>query len=127
MQINEVISPLKQFIATVKVKGSQARTIIDAESASQAKLLLAHQYGEKNVVSVSHIHLDEQVIAQPIASQIKHERLVKWLTNKLTLSNNTPRFTQQDVHKAVERYKMRQKRVNLEIEKQQKLRLARNK
>jgi hypothetical protein len=127
MQINEVISPLKKFIATVKVKGSQARTIVDAESASQAKVLLAHQYGEKNVVSVSHIHLDEQVIAQPTASQIKHERLVRWLTNKLTLSNNRPRFTQQDVHKAVERYKTRQKRVNHELEKQQELQQMRNK
>jgi hypothetical protein len=127
MQINEVISPLKKFIATVKVKGSQARTIIDAESASQAKLLLAHQYGEKNVVSVSHMHLDEQVIASPTPSQIKHERLVKWLTNKLTLSNNRPHFTQQDVHKAVERYKTRQKRANLELEKQQALNQARAK
>ena len=127
MQINEVISPLKKFIATVKVKGSQARTSFDAESASQAKLLLAHQYGEKNVVSVSHIHLDEQVIANPTPSQIKHERLVRWLTNKLTLSNNRPRFTQDDVHKAVERYKTRQKRANLELEKQQELQQARDK
>jgi hypothetical protein len=127
MRINEVISPLKKFIATVKVKGSQARTIVDAESASQAKLLLAHQYGEKNVVSVSHINLDEQVIAQPIASQIKHERLVRWLTNKLALSNNRPRFTQQDVHKAIERYKTRQKKANLELQKQQALNQARAK
>lgn len=121
MRINEVINPLKKFIATVSVKGTQAKTMIDAESSSQARLMLGKQYGEKNVGSVSHIHLDEQVIAQPIASQIKHERLVKWLTNKLTLSNNRPRFTQQDVHKAVERYKIRQKRANLEVEKQQTL------
>jgi hypothetical protein len=127
MQINEVISPLKKFIATVKVKGSQARTIIDAESASQARLLLGKQYGEKHVVSVSHINLDEQAIAQPTASQVKHERLVRWLTNKITLSQNRPRFTQQDVLKAVERYKTRQKRANLELEKQQALNQARDK
>ena len=127
MQINEVISPLKKFIATVKVKGSQARTIVDAESASQAKLLLAHQYGEKNVVSVNHIHLDEQAIATPTPSQVKHERLVRWLTNKITMSMNRPRFTQQDVHKAVERYKIRQKRANLELEKQRALNQARDK
>jgi hypothetical protein len=127
MQINEVISPLKKFIATVKVKGSQARTIIDAESASQAKILLAHQYGEKNVVSVNQIHLNEQVIAKPTPSQLKHERLVRWLTNKIILSQNKPRFTQQDVHKAIERYKTRQKRANLEVEKQQELQQMRNK
>ena len=127
MRINEVISPLKKFLATVKVKGSQAKTFIDAESSSQAKLLLGKQYGEKNVVSVSQINLDEQVIAQPTASQVKHERLVRWLTNKITLSMNRPRFTQQDVHKAIDRYKTRQKRVNLEVEKQQALQQMREK
>ena len=121
MRLNEFSSPLNKFLVTVKVHGTSVKTLIHAESQSQARLLLGKQYGEKNVVSVSHIHLDEQVIAQPIASQIKHERLVKWLTNKLTLSNNRPRFNQQDVHKAVERYKIRQKRANLEVEKQQAL------
>jgi hypothetical protein len=61
MRINEVTSPLNKFIATVRVKGTQARTLIDAESASHARLMLEKQYGEKNVVSVSHIKLlDEQ-------------------------------------------------------------------
>jgi hypothetical protein len=127
MQINEVISPLKKFIATVKVKGSQARTIIDAESASQARLMLSKQYGEKNVVSVSHIHLDEQVIVTPTPSQVKHERLVRFLTNRVTRIANKPRVTQRDIRNAVERYKTNQKRVNLELEKQQALSLARGK
>lgn len=127
MRINEVISPLKKFLATVRVRGSQAKTTIDAESASQARLLLGKQYGEKNVVSVSQINLDEQVIAQPTANQVKHERLVRWLTNKITMSMNKPRFTQQDVSIAVERYKTRQKRANLELEKQQELQQARDK
>jgi hypothetical protein len=127
MRINEVISPLKKFIATVRVKASQARTMIDAESASQARLLLGKQYGEKNVVSVSQINLDEQLMAQPTASQVKHERLVRWLTNKITLSMNRQRFTQQDVQKAIDRYRTKQKRVNLELEKQQELQQARDK
>jgi hypothetical protein len=127
MRINEVISPLKKFIATVRVKGSQARTIIDAESASQARLLLGKQYGEKNVVSVNQIHLDEQRISQPTASQVKHERLVRWLTNKITRMKNRPHLTQKDVYTAIERYKIRQKRVNLEFKKQQELQQARDK
>ena len=77
MQITEVINPLKKFIATVKVKGNQARTIIDAESASQARLMLAHIYGEKNVVSVSHINLDECKSVLPTSSLVKHHRLFK--------------------------------------------------
>lgn len=119
MRINEVISPLKKFIATVTVKGTQAKTMIDAESSSQARLMLQKQYGEKNVVSVSYIKLDEEQTIAATPSQIKHERLVRWLTNKITQYKNRPHFTQQDVRKAVERYKTRQKRANLELEKQQ--------
>ncbi|WP_408594930.1 hypothetical protein [Limnohabitans sp.] len=127
MRINEVISPLKKFIATVNVKGSQTRTMIDAESASQARLLLGKMYGEKNVVSVNQIHLNEQRIVQPTASEVKHEPLVRWLTNKITSMSNRPHFTKQDVYTAIERYKTRQKRVNHELAMQQKLTLARKK
>lgn len=118
MRINEVISPLKKFIATVSVKGTQAKTMIDAESSSQARLMLEKQYGEKNVVSVSYIKLDEEQTITATPSQIKHERLVRWLTNKITQYKNRPHFTQQDVRKAVERYKTRQKRANLELSRQ---------
>jgi hypothetical protein len=66
--------------------------IIDAESASQARRLLGKQYGEKNVVSVNQIHLDEQRIVQPTASQARTTRM-----------QNRPHFTKQDVHTAIER------------------------
>ena len=115
MRINEVISPLKKFIATVSVKGTQAKTMIDAESASQARLLLGKQYGEKNVGSVSHISLDEQQSLTATPSQLKHEKVVNYLTNKITRIKNRPHFTNQDVHRAVERYKIKQKRANLEL------------
>jgi hypothetical protein len=127
MQINEVISPLKKFIATVKVKGSQARTIIDAESARQARLMLEKQYGEKNVISVSQNKLDEQQTVNAVPYDSQHEKMVRYLTNKITSIKNSPRFTQQDVHKAVERYKLRQKRVNLEFDQQQKIQQMRDK
>jgi len=126
MQIIEVINPLKNFIVTVSIKGSQARTIVDADSATQARLLLAHLYGEKNVVSVSNINLNEQATVAPTPSQVKHERLVRWLTNRITRIENRPRFTQQDVRKAIDRYETNQKRANLEFEKQQNLRRIRN-
>jgi hypothetical protein len=93
--------------------------MIDAESTSQARLLLGKQYGEKNVVSVSRINLDEQQTVTATPSQLKHEKVVSYLTNKITRIKNRPKITQQDVHKAVERYKTRQKRANLELEKQQ--------
>lgn len=126
MRINEVISPLKKFIATVSVKGTQAKTMIDAESSSHARLLLGKQYGEKNVGSVSHISLDEQQTVTAKPSELKHEKVVNYLTNKITRIKNRPKVTQHDVHKAVERYKTRQKRANLELEKQQELQQARD-
>jgi hypothetical protein len=127
MRINEVTSPLNKFIATVKVKGTQARTMIDAESASQARLMLERQYGEKNVVSVSHIKLDEQQTVNAVPYDLQHEKMVRYLTNKITRIKNRPRFTNQDIHRAVERYKTRQKRANLELQHQQKLHQLRDK
>jgi hypothetical protein len=120
MRINEFTSPLNKFIATVRVKGSQARTLIDAESASQARLMLEKQYGEKNVVSVSHIKLDEQKTVNAVPYDLQHEKMVRYLTNKITRIKNRPRFTNQD-----ERYKLRQKRANLELQKEQELERSR--
>ena len=125
MRINEVTSPLNKFIATVRVKGTQARTMIDAESASHARLMLEKQYGEKNVVSVSHIKLDEQQNVNAVPYDLQHEKMVRYLTNKITRIKNRPRFTNQDIHKAVERYKLRQKRANLELQKEQELERSR--
>jgi len=125
MRINEVTSPLNKFIATVRVKGTQARTMIDAESASQARLMLEKLYGEKNVVSVSHIKLDEQQTVNAVPYDLQHEKMVRYLTNKITRIKNRPHFTNQDVHNAVERYKVRQKRANLELKKEQELQRSR--
>jgi hypothetical protein len=127
MRLNEFTSPLNKFLATVKVKGTQARTLIDAESASHARLMLEKQYGEKNVVSVSHIKLDEQQTVNAVPYDLQHEKMVRYLTNKITRIKNRPHFTNQDVHKAVERYKLRQKRANLELEQQQKIQQMRDK
>jgi hypothetical protein len=121
MKINEVINPLNNYLAIVRVKNSQVKTTVDAESSSQAMLLLGKLYGEKNVMSVRHINLDEQVKLEPIPSDIKHERIVNDLTKKITNYANRLRPTQHDMNIALKRYKSKQKRVNLELEKQQHL------
>jgi hypothetical protein len=61
MRLNEFKSPLKKFLATVKVNGTTAKTIIDCESATQARLLLGKMFGKANVISVSSLSLDESV------------------------------------------------------------------
>jgi hypothetical protein len=59
MTINEVCSPLKRFLATVRVvtkSGSAtARTEIKSDSASNAVMMLTRIYGVGNVVTLSEI------------------------------------------------------------------------
>ena len=127
MKINEVISSLNKYLAIVRVKNSQVKTSVEAESSSQAMLLLGRLYGEKNVMSVTHIKLDEQVKLEPIPSDVKHERIISDLTKKITSYANRLRPTQLDMNIALKRYKSKQKRVNLELEKQQHLNMLQGK
>ena len=127
MKINEVISSLNKYLAIVRVKNSQVKTSVEAESSSQAMLLLGKIYGEKNVMSVTHIKLDEQVKVEPIPSDVKHEKIISNLTNKITNYANRLRPTQHDMNIALKRYKSKQKRVNLELEKEQNLMMLQGK
>jgi len=127
MKINEVISSLNKYLAIVHVKNSQVKTTVEAESSSQAILLLGKIYGEKNVLSVTRIKLDEQVKLEPIPSDVKHERVIRNLTNKITNYANRLRPTQHDMNIALKRYKSNQKRVNLERKKQQHLNMLQGK
>ena len=127
MKINEVISSLNKYLAVVSVKNSQVKTTVEAESSSQAMLLLGKLFGEKNVISVTHIKLDEQVKLEPIPSYVKHERIIRNLTNKITNYANRLRPTQHDMNIALKRYKSKQKRVNLELERQQHLMMLQGK
>ena len=117
MRINEVVCPLKKYLATVRVSGTMAKTLIDAESSSHAILLLGKMYGKSNVVSVSCVHLDETLIAQPLPSQIKHSEVINNLTSLITKNANKIMPTQNDIEIAVNRYKTNQKRANRAYEK----------
>lgn len=96
MRINEVVSPLKKYLATVRVSGTMAKTLIYAESSSQATLLLGKMYGKSNVVSVSCVHLDETLIAQPLPSQAKHAEVINNLTSQITQNANKLKPTKKD-------------------------------
>lgn len=121
MRINEVINPLKKYLATVRVSGTMAKTLIDAESSSQATLLLGKMYGKNNVVSVTCVHLDETLIPQPIPSQEKHNEVINNLTKQITQKANKLRATKRDIQIAVDRYKTNQKRANLEYDKEMRI------
>ena len=121
MRINEVVSPLKKYLATVRVSGTMAKTLIDAESSSHATLLLGKLYGKSNVVSVTCVHLDETLIPQPIPSQEKHNEVINNLTKQITQKANKLRATKRDIQIAVDRYKTNQKRANLEYDKKMRI------
>jgi hypothetical protein len=42
---------MKDYIATVRIKGSVIKTIVHAENTTHARLLLQHQYGWDSIVS----------------------------------------------------------------------------
>ena len=121
MRINEVVSPLMMYLVTVRVSGTMAKTLIDAESSSHATLLLRKMYGKSNVVSVTRIHLDETLIPQPIPSQEKHNEVINNLTKQITQKANMLRATKRDIQIAVDRYKTNQKRANLEYDKKMRI------
>ena len=122
MRINEVVSPLKKYLATVRVSGTMAKTLIDAESSSQATLLLGKMYGKNNVVSVTTVHLDETLIPQPLPSQEKHNEVINNLTKQITQKVNKLRATKRDIEIAIDRVKTNQKRANREYD--QKMRIS---
>ena len=126
MRINEVVSPLKKYLATVRVSGSMAKTLIDADSTSHASLLLGKMFGKSNVVSVTCVHLDETLIAQPLPSQVKHNEVINNLTSQITKNANKLKPTQKDIEIAINNYKTNQKRVNREYEDKRRLRSLRH-
>jgi hypothetical protein len=59
MRLNEFSSPLNKYLVTVKVHGTSVKTLIHAESQSQARLLLGKMFGKDNVQSVNSISTNE--------------------------------------------------------------------
>ena len=59
MRLNEFSSLLNKFLVTVKVHGTSVKTLIHAESQSQARLLLGKMFGKDNVQSINSISTNE--------------------------------------------------------------------
>ena len=59
MRLNEFSSHLNKFLATVKVHGTSVKTLIHAESQSQARLLLSKMFDKENVQSINSISTNE--------------------------------------------------------------------
>ncbi len=59
MRINEFSSQLNKYLVTVKVHGTSVKTLIHAESQSQARLMLGKMFGKDNVQSVNSVSTNE--------------------------------------------------------------------
>ena len=59
MRLNEFTSPLNKYLITVKINGASVKTTIDAQSQSQAILLLGKIFGPKNIQSICSIAKNE--------------------------------------------------------------------
>ena len=59
MRLNEFSSPLNKYLVTVKVHGTSVKTLIHAESQSQARLMLGKMFGKDNVQSINSISTNE--------------------------------------------------------------------
>jgi hypothetical protein len=59
MRLNEFTSPLNKYLITIKIDGVSVKSTIDAQSQSQASLLLGKIFGKKNVQSICSIAKNE--------------------------------------------------------------------
>jgi hypothetical protein len=61
MRLTEFSSALNKYLVTVKVHGTSVKTLIHAESQSQARLLLGKIFGKENVQSINSISTNESL------------------------------------------------------------------
>jgi hypothetical protein len=78
MRLNEFSSPLNKFLVTVKVHGTSVKTLIHAESQSQARLLLGKMFGKDNVQAVNSFLTNESqtVISLNLQEAVSADDLV---------------------------------------------------
>lgn len=86
MRINEVTSPLKNYLATVRVvlrhSSMPARTTITADTFQQAKLMLIRIYGDGNVLNITQVMAEDGEVTEGMKTLSPQELQVKALADK---------------------------------------------
>ena len=81
MKIYEITSPIKTYIARVKLKNGATVTATErTESLSYARQIFQHKYGDRNVFSVSEVK--ESVIDEATKTLSSQELQVKSLADQ---------------------------------------------
>lgn len=86
MKINEVTSPLKHYLAIVRVviNGTRntARTTITADTFQHAKALLTRTYGVGNVLSINQVMSEDEEVTEGTKTLSLQQLQVKALADK---------------------------------------------
>jgi phage shock protein A len=107
MRLHEFATPLKTFIARVKLKnGSIVIATERTESLSYARVLLQHKFGVKNVFSVSEVK--NSVIDEATITLTPQQLQVKSLSDKAKQLNLQKKQLQARQAMAAAQEKMRQ-------------------
>ncbi len=131
MKITEIVSDIFCYVATVRIKRGKskttAKTIIYAESITQARNLLSAMYGDDSVISVSKVpesDLSETVskrskpnlVPQVLPTEYIHDLAQKLLLKQLKQNALQVKPTIDDLKAAQSDFEIEQKRVNREYD-----------
>ena len=131
MRINEIISNIYYYVATIKVKhgksNTTSRTIIYADGMSQARALLVASYGENSVLTLSRVNdsqLDEtvpnrtKVLQTPkvLPTTYTHKLAQNALVNQMKRNALHVKPTIDDLRAAQDKFEGEQKRIDREYD-----------
>ncbi len=132
MRIDEVISGINRYLATVRVKRGKSsmtvRTVVFADGISQARAMLSEIFDDCNVMSVSRISdaeinetslvsADQIINPRVFPNRYKRDLAQKLLLQQLKRNAMIVRPTADDLEAARSDFEAEQKRVDREYEK----------
>lgn len=108
MKLFEITSPIKTYIARVKLKNGATVTATErTESLSYARQIFQHKYGEKNVFNVSELNERVDEIDEGTQTLTAQQLQVQALANKAKQINQQKKQLQAKQAMAKAQEKMR--------------------
>ena len=131
MKITEIVNGVHSYVATVRIKRGKttttAKTIIHAESITQARNLLSAMYGDNSVVSVSKVseselnetvpnrtipRTDEKPVARILPTPYTHKLAQNALLAHMKRNGLHVNPTIDDLRAAQDKFETEQKRID---------------
>ena len=119
MRYYEIKPTLNKYLATVVVQNRVHRTTVNAETLNQARALLSHWFGAKNITNIKPLASKDLKI--PLApTQVKKSDQVKRATYQLAQQKLAKQDQAEIMKLAQDNLESLQKRIDLEYEKRKK-------